>query len=142
MSAQVIDFASAVAKRARILRRVHRAAQRPRVTLTNDFMYWTGASGRRYVHTVYNLIDCPELPNCNVVLVRRGTSGQRHILHVGRLERDAPCLNLADLRRQGALLAANEVHVHLLASTASERGCIELDLCAAEERHIQNRSAS
>src|SRR4029077_8353939 len=35
------------------------------------FHYWRGASGRRYLHSVYSLIGCPALPRANYILVRR-----------------------------------------------------------------------
>ena len=132
MSAVVIDFATAAAQRAR--RGVRSAAApAPSATpaLSHDFTFWNGASGMRYVHTVYSLFECPELPNTNVVFVRRSSSGAVEALHVGRVEQDAPSLNLAEIRRTAALLGANEVHVHLLGRTVAERRFIEHDLCAA-----------
>ena len=133
MSAVVIDFATAAAKRA------PRAPEAlavqptppPAPALSHDFTFWRGASGSRYVHTVYPLLECPEVPNTNVVLVRRLGVGQPEVLHVGRVEQDAPSLNLAEIRRTAALLGANEVHVHLLARTTAERRFIEHDLCGA-----------
>ena len=35
------------------------------------FHYWRGASGRRYLHSVYTLVGCPALPQANYILVRR-----------------------------------------------------------------------
>lgn len=95
---------------------------------TERFHFWTGASGRRYVHTIYSLIDCPEIPAGNYVLVRREGRGRRSVLAVGRVESDAPSLNLAELRQKGALLGANEVHVHLLAGSPKHSLMVELDL--------------
>jgi hypothetical protein len=94
------------------------------------FHFWSGASGQRYVHTVYDLLDCPEVPAANFLLVRRDASGRRSVLAIGHLKHDAASLNLAELRHRGARLGANEVHVHLLASTAEQRRKIELDLRA------------
>ena len=131
MSAHVIDFAGAAARRHR-----QAAVTRPVATGTaapcpHEFKFWAGASGRRYVHTLHGLIDCPEVINCNVLLVRRDTVGRRKVLHVGRLEHDAPSLNLAEIRYLGATLGANEVHVHMLAETAPQRRLVELDLQTA-----------
>ena len=39
------------------------------------FHYWRGASGRRYLHSVYSLIGCPALPRANYILVRRYDDG-------------------------------------------------------------------
>ncbi len=92
------------------------------------FSYWTGISGRRYVHTVYSLIGCPAIPEANYVLVHRDATGCASVLRMGHTGEDAPSLNLAHIRRHGAELGATEVHVHLLASSDTERARIEFDL--------------
>ncbi|MCB1520340.1 MAG: hypothetical protein KDJ37_07175 [Hyphomicrobiaceae bacterium] len=96
--------------------------------LMQRFRFWTGASGRRYVHTIYTLRDCPELSSGNFILVRREHDGQRTILNIGRLGGNAPTLNLAEIRQRGATLGANEVHVHLLAESSRDSQTIEFDL--------------
>ncbi len=104
------------------------------------FHFWSGASGRRYVHTVYDLIECPEVPAANFLLVHRDAAGRRSVLAIGHLTHQAATLNLAEIRHRGARLGANEVHVHLLAPSAEERRVVELDLragrvdCDASER--------
>jgi len=100
--------------------------------LDERFHFWSGASGRRYVHSVYDLIDCPEVPAANFVLVRRDGSGRRAVLAIGYLAHSAGSLNLAELRHRGARLGANEVHIHLLAPSAHERRIVELDLRAGQ----------
>ncbi|MCZ7596206.1 MAG: hypothetical protein M5U16_15945 [Hyphomicrobium sp.] len=49
-------------------------------------------------------------------------------LSVGRVNNDAPSLNLAEIRQRGAELAADEIHVHLLADNAKLGKLIEFDL--------------
>lgn len=98
---------------------------------TLPFCFWHGASGERYVHTVYSLIDCPPLPRANYILVSYDSKGQRTVLRLGCVEHDAATLNLAELRHRGAKLAADEVHVHLLAKTRRARSLIHDDLKAA-----------
>lgn len=95
------------------------------------FHFWSGASGQRYVHTVYDLVDCPEIPAANFLLVHRDPSGRRTVLAVSHLKHNAGSLNLAEIRHRGARLGANEVHVHLLAPGAQQRRLIELDLRAS-----------
>ncbi len=92
------------------------------------FHFWRGASGRRYAHTVYSLLECPMLHRGTYVLVRREASGARVALRIAATEHEAPSLNLADIRRRGALLGADEVHVHLLADTPEARRDVERDL--------------
>lgn len=90
----------------------------------------TGRSGRRYLHLVYGLIECPVVPKTNYALVRRAADGSETILRVGRASHDAPTLNLAQIRHEGALLGANEVHLYILARTEAERILVEFDLAA------------
>lgn len=96
------------------------------------FHYWRGASGRRYLHTVYSLIGCPALPQANYILVRRHADGSRSPLQIGQTRDDAVTLNLAHLRHVGAKLGANEVHIHLLAEAPEHRSQVETDLKAAQ----------
>ena len=104
MSAQVIDFASAAARH-------RRTASGPSATsaasaawamaaaaVPHDFRFWTGASGKRYVHTVYELLDCPALPAANYILVRREPGARRKVLSIGRVGNTAASLNLNLLR--------------------------------------------
>ena len=100
------------------------------------FHYWRGASGRRYLHSVYTLIGCPALPRGNYILVRRYDNGIRVALAFGQTKDDADTLNLAHLRHQGAKIGANEVHIHLLAETAEERAQVEVDLTAEHMRRV------
>lgn len=104
--------------------------------MLEQFHYWRGASGRRYLHTVFALIDCPEMPKANYILVRREADGSRRPIAFGQTVDDAGSLNLAHLRRRGARLGANEVHVHLLAENAAERTRVECDLRAGQRRPV------
>jgi hypothetical protein len=73
---------------------------------------WCGASGRRYTHKVYSLIECPPLPmGSSYVMVRRDAHGVCTALRVGMSQCEAPTLNLAHVRQQGALAGANEIHL-------------------------------
>jgi hypothetical protein len=102
------------------------------------FHYWRGASGRRYLHSVYTLIGCPALPRVNYILVRRYDDDSRVALAFGQTKDDAVTLNLAHLRHEGAKIGANEVHIHLLAETADDRALVESDLTAAHTRRLAN----
>lgn len=92
------------------------------------FHFWSGASGKRYVHTIYSLIECPAVPASNYVLVKRDDQGNRRVLSIGRVCNEATSLNLAEIRHRGAQLGANEVHVHLLADTDQASKLVEFDL--------------
>ncbi|MBK5197480.1 MAG: hypothetical protein JJE37_04285 [Methyloceanibacter sp.] len=105
------------------------------------FHYWRGASGRRYLHSVYTLIGCPALPRANYIFVRRYEDGRRLALAFGQTKDEAATLNLAHLRHEGAKCGANEVHIHLLAETADERLLVEADLVAAHTRRLAANAA-
>jgi hypothetical protein len=105
------------------------------------FHYWRGASGRRYLHSVYTLVGCPAMPRANYILVRRHANGTRTPLTFGQAKDEAPSLNLAHLRHEGAKRGANEVHIHLLAETAEERGDVEADLAAAHSYRLAANAA-
>jgi hypothetical protein len=89
---------------------------------------WVGASGQRYLHTVYDLLTCPPLPEANYLLVTRDSQGRSRIVRIDQATSDAPTLNLARIRHQAASLGANEVHVHFLAQTAAQRTLVTCDL--------------
>lgn len=147
MGAEIIDLAEARANR-----RMAKASELPltileprrmppprnsheaRIEAAGRFHFWTGATGKRYVHTVYSLFDCPPLDAANYILVRRSTPGQsaRAVLAIGRLTEQASTLNLAEIRQRAATLGADEVHVHLLATSSQEAQAVETDLRTAQ----------
>lgn len=143
MGARVIQLAEV---------RARRSAPKPEFVtvdtatdLADRFHFWSGASGRRYVHSVYELVDCPEVPAANFLLVRREADGRRSVLAIGHATNSVGSLNLAEIRHRGARLGANEVHLHLLAPSAQERRIVELDLragridCGSDERIAATR---
>ena len=138
MSALVIDF-TAASRSARVQARMPTpsAAGAGRRLPAQDsadtasFQFWTGASGRPYVHTIHGLIECPEVPDACYILVKRLPSGVRKVLHVGQLEHHYASLNLAEIRHKGATLGASEVHLHFLAEDAAQRSEIVQDISAA-----------
>jgi hypothetical protein len=88
------------------------------------FWYWHGASGRKYIHSVYRPDCCPPLPGAVFVAVRM-IAGMRVVVSVGRFP---PVLEGgARSRFEGA----NEVHVHLLARDDGDAESILRDLEAA-----------
>lgn len=128
MSAVLFDLSSVRARRMLRDRPFGRARVDANGASAHDFTFWRGASGARYVHTIYPLIACPELPSANIVLVRRLASGGMDLVRVCRVENDTMSLNLAEIRRLATQVGANEVHVHLLAHSAAGRAAIELDI--------------
>ena len=127
MVARIIELAVYRAQRT-LAQEEYGRADRPEQTKTTRFHFWTGASGKRYVHSVYDLLDCPPMPAVNYVLVRRTANGRAEALSIGRVSHGAPSLNLAEIRQRGAELGADEVHVHMLADNAKLGKLVEFDL--------------
>ena len=104
------------------------APRRPDGAQASDFQFWSGRSGRRYVHTIFDLIGCPRVPACSYVLVKRDAGGARTPLRIGTVSAEAWSLNLAEIRHRAAQLGANEVHLHLIASDVATRLQVAEDL--------------
>ncbi len=132
MSAEIIALADYRAQRAGTMELQSSSPLATAADTSPRFHFWTGASGKRYVHTVYSLFDCPPLGVASYVLVRRTNKTERTVLAVGRLSHEQTTLNLAEIRQRAATLGADEVHVHLLASSLSECQAVEIDLRTAQ----------
>lgn len=104
--------------------------------------FWRGASGKRYVHHVYSLIECPPLPCALYLLVRRDREGQRTVLHIARGENEAATLNLARVRQRGAQLGANEVHVNFVADSETQHRLVLSDLRAGQFGELGSEPSS
>lgn len=105
------------------------------------FWYWRGASGRKYIHSVYAWGACPPLPGAVYVAVKRHGS-LRIVIAVSRF---SPVWD--DAFRAFRELDADEVHVHLLARNSAHADTVLADLTSAfaadEElpRHLETKSA-
>ena len=88
------------------------------------FWYWRGASGRKYIHSVYAADLCPPLPGATYVLVRRAGT-LRVALAAGRLSEWSGALP-AGFASDGC-----ELHVHLMAKDDTDANRIADDLAAA-----------
>ena len=97
------------------------------------YYVWRGASGRSFTHSVYTLIGCPAPLAASFVLVHRGADGQRRVLATGRTVGLVASLNLADIRRRGASLGANEVHLHALGDSERDRAVAAFDIAVAND---------
>lgn len=100
--------------------------------LENAFHFWQGASGKRYIHSVYTIFTCPELPKANYVLVKRDEESRCHPLAIGQTEQTVGSLNLAELRQQAARLGANEIHINVMSKSDHERNMVRLDLLGCQ----------
>ncbi|MCL4765207.1 MAG: hypothetical protein KJZ80_03125 [Hyphomicrobiaceae bacterium] len=140
MSARIVELSRVAAARAAAVAQVDEAGLAE--PSAEQFQFWAGASGERYVHSVFSLIGCPELPKAVYVLSRCDKRGRQTVLRVGRTEHEAPSLNLAEIRHRGAQLGANQVHVHFLAGSERKRRRVELDLRTAHFSELSAESSS
>jgi hypothetical protein len=89
------------------------------------FWFWRGASGRKYIHSIYAMGQCPPVPGAVYVAVR-GVGSQRRAVAVGRFasvwDDDWSLFHR---------VKADEVHVHLLARDHAHAEAILGDLKTA-----------
>ena len=91
------------------------------------FWYWRGCSGKKYIHSVYGVEDCPPLPGAVYVAVRR----QGNLRTVMALGRFTPFWgNVVNGRSLDRLHASGvtEIHVHLLAKSSDQAAAVLDDL--------------
>ena len=105
----------------------------------HGFHYWDGLTGARYLHSVYSLQECPELPKANYIMVRKLDNGEAIPLFIGQTIADATSLNLAHIRQKAARLGANEIHIHVMTENHKERSEVERDLLKGQFQRIENR---
>ncbi len=104
--------------------------------LTDRFWYWYGASGRRYIHSVYPARHCPVLPDAVYLSVRRISDCQFVPVAV---DLSQPLCHLKG--RFSARSVVDEVHVHLLAENHLEAGRICDDLRAGLVADARSRQS-
>lgn len=95
--------------------------------LGERFWYWRGASGRRYIHSIYRRDLCPPVAGAVVVIVRL-QGGSRRPVAVGRFTAEALA---AIAMTSGGRPEEEEIHVHLLARDEEAAQRVLDDLQAA-----------
>ena len=86
------------------------------------FWYWRGASGKKYIHSVYPWGECPPLPGAVYVAVKK----VGHLRTAIAVRRFAPVWD--DAFKAFQRLDADEVHVHLLARDSAHANAVLTDL--------------
>jgi hypothetical protein len=96
--------------------------------LEDRYRNWLGASGRRYVFSVYDRETCPAYNFAVLVVAAVGRNGERRILFVA----DTGCFPDLVLAKATAMRAEKdetlEFHVHLLAHSLTERCALIEDI--------------
>jgi len=95
--------------------------------LSERFWYWRGASGQRYIHSIYRPDLCPQVPGAVFVVVK-SVGGSRRAVSVGRLsDKGVPTAPSS----RGGERGDEEIHVHLLARDDDGAERVLCDLMAA-----------
>lgn len=89
---------------------------------------WQGASNLWFPHSVLGLSHYTYVHSANYVFVRLERDGRRTPLYIGQSEDLAKELLSHPKLVPAMLLGGNELHVHLLAQSKSERLRIETDV--------------
>ncbi len=97
--------------------------------LGERFWYWLGASGQRYIHSIYRRDLCPPVPGAVFVLVSV-SGGVRRARAVGRFDGDG---EMSTALPFSARPEEEELHVHLLARDEENAERVLRDLMAAME---------
>ena len=105
------------------------------------FWYWSGRSGRRYIHSVYALATCPPLPGAVYIAVRRNSGVPVPVaVALGRFPAILDRVGIDRLRRRLSALGASELHVHLLSRSENEAEAVRNDLAAAIDPQLLDLS--
>jgi len=104
--------------------------------LAERFRSWVGASGRRYIFSVFDPADCPAYCGAVLIAARVEANGARRAIHFADTG-DFPEPTLANVMRAcSAVTEPFEFHLHLLANAASERRSILEDLRNAARNEV------
>ncbi len=99
--------------------------------LEDRYRNWLGASGRRYVFSVYDRETCPAYNFAVLVVAALGRNGERRIVFVA----DTGCFPDLVLAKAATMRAEKdetlEFHVHLLAHSLTERCAVIEDISQA-----------
>ena len=98
-------------------------------SLAAQFRYWRGASGRRYVFSVYDKVSCPAYDHAVLIAVTKEASGRRQIVFIADTGALPELVVAEAIRVAGG--GAVELHTHLLAASAVARAEVVADLSEA-----------
>jgi hypothetical protein len=113
----------------------HAGASAPHRALAGEalaarFRSWRGASGRRYIFSIFDRQSCPAYEHVVAMIVTRDPDGERRIMFIG----DTGCfpeLALARAAKEIPVAGEIEFHLHMLATSRAERNAMIADLAQA-----------
>ncbi|HTZ66543.1 MAG TPA: hypothetical protein VMB83_03575 [Roseiarcus sp.] len=101
--------------------------------ISSRFCSWVGSSGRRYVFSIYPASECPAFRDAVLLAAVRDMTGERRAVLVretGAFPEPVVARAQRELKAFGSGL---ELHLHLLATSAAERGAMIADLAIAPD---------
>ncbi|ESR26405.1 hypothetical protein [Lutibaculum baratangense] len=96
--------------------------------LAGQFRYWSGASGKRYLHKILPIELAPDFRHCALLLVSVRGDGEAEVVWAGAAGAGA-AQAIAAARAAGA----SEAHVHLLTETPEDAKAVANDIRSAIE---------
>ena len=106
-------------------------------SVADRFRAWRGASGRRYVFSVFRLDRggvseaFPDVESAVVIAAQRGDGAERRLLWVRQTGPDARAFLIGSDVAALAARGGCELHLHFLAGSPAERDAIVADLAGA-----------
>ncbi|HLW91502.1 MAG TPA: hypothetical protein VKS78_09405 [Roseiarcus sp.] len=98
--------------------------------LAERFRQWRGASGRRYIFSVYDRNACPTYDHAVLIAATVAATGERRIAFIADTG-SLPDLVFGEAMEGGGIFDPSvEFHVHLLAASRAERVALIGDLRA------------
>jgi hypothetical protein len=101
-------------------------------SISSRFCSWIGLSGRRYIFSVYQTVECPAFRDAILLAVIRDITGQRRVVSVyetGAFPEPVVAKAHHELSAYGPGV---EFHLHLLTTSPAERRATVADLAIAQ----------
>jgi hypothetical protein len=98
-------------------------------SLAAQFRYWRGASGRRYVFSVYDKVSCPAYDHAVLIAATKEASGRRQVIFIADTGASPEAVLAEAIRVAGDRPV--ELSIHLLAVSAVARAEVVADLPSA-----------
>ncbi|OKP81179.1 hypothetical protein BTE77_02380 [Ensifer adhaerens] len=92
--------------------------------------WWHGLSGRSIITTIYPLSLTEQVSPSVYIMVRRNADGSRDPLYIGQTKETSRRMSehAGDKLMSAMMIGGNELHLHYLARTESDRFAVETDL--------------
>jgi hypothetical protein len=101
-------------------------------SISSRFCSWIGLSGRRYIFSVYQAVDCPAFRDAILLAAIRDITGQRRVVSVWETGAFPEPVVAKAQHELSAYGPGVEFHLHLLTTSPAERRATVADLAIAQ----------